>query len=416
MQNSSVRQPIQSTIFADDERKYLEAGCLDYGEFNANQSDNQANDKPIRSALLDEPVLLIDLDNSPKFQSGKYCYNDHKFRIEINDEEKQDEFGLKILLKKSIEFKVNNKLFTIDVNNLTSGQNLGVGKYGFVQKVNIEQNGGIDIAVKRIQLRTEPEYAAVIHTELKMAKEILNSNRYPYLLDYYGLIIDTDNSELCICMQLMDSTMKSFYETMYLYNEIMPNNLDLFISRLIHNVITALEFLAKKNYFHRDIKPENILINNHGVFKLSDYGICCSKDDINSNKYRLMGTIHYLSPEILETPPYICSVQSELWALGITLIEIVNGQHPYISSNSLDQCIKINNYNPTISNKIISKEIEDFILSLLKRNVQDRPISYDEILNMLFIKRIPNEPTINELNFIKSVIEIIQELAIEVKE
>ncbi|CAF3765916.1 unnamed protein product [Rotaria sp. Silwood1] len=321
-----------------------------------------------------------------------------------------------MVLKISTEFEINNKLFKIDVNNLTSGQNLGEGKYGFVQKVNIKQNGGIDIAVKRMKFRTKPEYVFVLRTELKMAKEIMNSNGCPYLVDYYGLMIDINKSELCICMQLMDSTMKSFYETMHSYNKIVINNLDLFISHLIHNVISALEFLAKKSYFHRDIKPENILINNRGVFKLSDYGICCSKDEINSNEYHLMGTIHYLSPEILETPPHICSIQSELWAVGITLIEIVNGQHPWPSANLLDHLIKINSYNPTISNKIISKEIEDFILHLLKRNAQDRPISYNEILNMSFIKRIPNEPTINELNFIRSIIEIIQEFAIEVKE
>ncbi|CAF3751818.1 unnamed protein product [Rotaria sp. Silwood1] len=226
MQDSSVRQPIQSTIFADDERKYLQAGCLDYGEFNANQSDNQTNDEPIGSALLNEPILLSDLDNSPQSQCGK----------------------------------------------------------------------------------TKPEYVFVLRTELKMAKEIMNSNGCPYLVDYYGLMIDINKSELCICMQLMDSTMKSFYETMHSYNKIVINNLDLFISHLIHNVISALEFLAKKSYFHRDIKPENILINNRGVFKLSDYGICCSKDEINSNEYHLMGIIHYLSPEILETPPHICSI------------------------------------------------------------------------------------------------------------
>ncbi|CAF3742006.1 unnamed protein product [Rotaria sp. Silwood1] len=286
MQDSSVRQPIQSTIFADDERKYLQAGCLDYGEFNANQSDNQTNDEPIGSALLNEPILLSDLDNSPQSQCG----------------------NLKMVLKISTEFEINNKLFKIDVNNLTSGQNLGEGKYGFVQKVNIKQNGGIDIAVKRMKFRTKPEYVFVLRTELKMAKEIMNSNGCPYLVDYYGLMIDINKSELCICMQLMDSTMKSFYETMHSYNKIVINNLDLFISHLIHNVISALEFLAKKSYFHRDIKPENILINNRGVFKLSDYGICCSKDEINSNEYHLMGTIHYLSPEILETPPHICSI------------------------------------------------------------------------------------------------------------
>ncbi|CAF4835423.1 unnamed protein product [Rotaria sp. Silwood1] len=309
MQDSSVRQPIQSTIFADDERKYLQAGCLDYGEFNANQSDNQTNDEPIGSALLNEPILLSDLDNSPQSQCGKIGSNDHKFRIEINDEETQDKFEyLKMVLKISTEFEINNKLFKIDVNNLTSGQNLGEGKYGFVQKVNIKQNGGIDIAVKRMKFRTKPEYVFVLRTELKMAKEIMNSNGCPYLVDYYGLMIDINKSELCICMQLMDSTMKSFYETMHSYNKIVINNLDLFISHLIHNVISALEFLAKKSYFHRDIKPENILINNRGVFKLSDYGICCSKDEINSNEYHLMGTIHYLSPEILETPPHICSI------------------------------------------------------------------------------------------------------------
>ncbi|CAF1135774.1 unnamed protein product [Rotaria sordida] len=158
----------------------------------------------------------------------------------------------------------------------------------------------------------------------KTRKQKFGSGVCAYLINYYGAMIDTDRSELCICMELMDTTIKKFYETMHSRKDIVLSNLDRFLSRLICNIASALEFLAKQEYLHRDVKPENMLVNKHAVFKLSDFGTCCKINKTNSVQTGAMGTIAYFPPEIAQIPPKPSTIQSDMWALGIkTSYEII---------------------------------------------------------------------------------------------
>ncbi|CAF2844183.1 unnamed protein product [Rotaria sp. Silwood2] len=399
MLDQEIDQPSQSMILNNDEQQYSQGDCLEHETFSVNKSVNNINEGSLQSALLDVPVLPSSFDNLPStiftslsyntvetiitFVPSESCTSSSKekdqkqkknflgFHIKIEEEPKQNIF--EDVPKDSTTLIFQNLSTEVHVNEFNIARYLGCGKYGSVDAVKIiRPSYEIDLAVKRIPLITKTEESSVIQTELSIIKEIMNSSTCPYLIDYYGYLIDT--------------------------------------------VVSALEFLSEKNYFHRDIKPENILVNTQVIFKLSDYGICCKIDEIYSDKYHLMGTIHYLSPELLDMPPDYCSKQSELWALGISLIEIINGQHPYMGSDILDHWILFQRFNPTISNRNFSKNIEDLILSLVKKNVQCRLDSYSKILSMPFIQNIPKESTIDEIKFIESVIEIIQELPVEASE
>jgi serine/threonine protein kinase len=65
-------------------------------------------------------------------------------------------------------------------------------------------------------------------------------------------------------------------------------------------MVEAVNYIHKENIFHRDIKPENIFLGFNGKIKIGDFGIsekfktgklCTNMDTI--------GTIHYMSPEII---------------------------------------------------------------------------------------------------------------------
>ncbi|CAF1088348.1 unnamed protein product [Rotaria sordida] len=263
-------------------------------------------------------------------------------------------------------------------------------------------------AVKRIILSTKEERASVRRTELKMMQEI-GSGVCPYIIDYYGAMIDTDHSELCICMELMDITIKKFYETMHLLGDILSSTLDCFLCRLSRNIALALDFLVQQNYLHRDVKPENILINKHGVIKLSDFGTCCKIDEIDSVQSSVLGTIAYFSPEIVQMPFKPSTIQGDMWALGISLLEIVIGKHPCLAPDDSDQYLKIATWNPEVPKDIIGNDIREFILHLLNEEVKQRPRSYTEILNMSFIRDLPQEPTSDECIFVNHVIQMSHE-------
>lgn len=97
-----------------------------------------------------------------------------------------------------------------------------------------------------------------------------------------------------------------------------------------------------------DIKPSNILCNSHGDIKLIDFGV--SGELINSIAHTFVGTSVYMSvsqsclfrygrliwlqPERIQGAEY--SVKSDVWSLGITIIELAHGRFPFNDSYSDD--------------------------------------------------------------------------------
>lgn len=97
----------------------------------------------------------------------------------------------------------------------------------------------------------------------------------------------------------------------------------------IGSMLLAIEYLHKLNIVYRDIKPENIMIDEKGYLKLIDMGtakILKSKNGVNKT-FTLLGTPHYMAPEILKGKGY--SLLVDLWSIGITLYEFMCGLVPF---------------------------------------------------------------------------------------
>jgi proto-oncogene serine/threonine-protein kinase mos len=100
---------------------------------------------------------------------------------------------------------------------------------------------------------------------------------------------------------------------------------------------SALEFIHNREIAHLDVKPANILVDDHDVCKLGDFG--CSQvvgeGDENlpaSPTYSyLTGTFAYRAPELLkgETP----TTQADMYSMGICLWQLLTRETPYGSEN-----------------------------------------------------------------------------------
>jgi mitogen-activated protein kinase kinase 1 len=76
-----------------------------------------------------------------------------------------------------------------------------------------------------------------------------------------------------------------------------------------------------------DIKPSNLLINSAGVVKISDFGVSGQLAHTLSKKQSWVGTVTYMSPERITGTSY--SFDSDIWSLGLTLVECALGKFPY---------------------------------------------------------------------------------------
>lgn len=82
--------------------------------------------------------------------------------------------------------------------------------------------------------------------------------------------------------------------------------------------------LRDANLMHRDIKPANIMRSKYGVYKLSDLGESAVGQYTRST---YGGTPYYMAPEIHRFQKY--RADADVYALGIVLYELVNGDLPF---------------------------------------------------------------------------------------
>ena len=99
---------------------------------------------------------------------------------------------------------------------------------------------------------------------------------------------------------------------------------------MVREVLSAVDYLHKRNICHRDIKPENILFDRENRrIKLIDFGI--SKKTFLRGQRRdmltIIGTHFYLAPEVFIGGGY--DEKIDLWALGVTIFKLVTGTTPF---------------------------------------------------------------------------------------
>ena len=91
-------------------------------------------------------------------------------------------------------------------------------------------------------------------------------------------------------------------------------------------ILQGLAYLHKNHVVHRDIKPANILLNKNGIVKLADFGVSGQTETSMDGLTSWVGTMSYMSPERLKGSKYF--KDTDLWSLGIILIECATGRCP----------------------------------------------------------------------------------------
>jgi serine/threonine-protein kinase len=104
------------------------------------------------------------------------------------------------------------------------------------------------------------------------------------------------------------------------------------ILRLGLHVLEALADVERARLVHRDIKPENIMKDTSGCFWLLDFGIARHLDlDSLTATVALggPGTLGYAPPEQYRNRKRELDCRADLFALAVTLVEVITGAHPY---------------------------------------------------------------------------------------
>ena len=147
--------------------------------------------------------------------------------------------------------------------------------------------------------------------------------------------------------------------------------------------LLGLSYLHNRNVMHRDIKPDNLFISESGVIKLGDFGLAVQLEHSCSKRNTTCGTSLYMAPEVYEEE---ACLKSDVWALGISIIEMAENKNPFAGMTSAKVVNQVlNKPSPTLSSSQCSSDLIDFVKKCLVKDVKKRA-SVEELLKHPFVK------------------------------
>lgn len=280
---------------------------------------------------------------------------------------------------------------------------IGRGGFGTVNKM-IHRHSNNVIAVKRIRSTVDEKEQKQLLMDLDV---VMKSNECQYIVKFYGALFK--EGDCWICMELMDTSLDKFYK--YIYESLKQRIPEVIIGKVTVATVNALNYLKQElNIIHRDVKPSNILLDRKGAIKLCDFGISGQLVD-SIAKTRDAGCRPYMAPERIDPQRARgYDVRSDVWSLGITLVEIATGRFPYPRWNSVFEqlCQVVQGEPPRLSNSstyIFSNEFIDFVNTCLIKEERDRP-KYSALLAHEFIRKSDDK----DVDIAKYMNEMIQKM------
>jgi hypothetical protein len=126
---------------------------------------------------------------------------------------------------------------------------------------------------------------------------------------------------------------------------------------------------------HRDIKPSNILVGPTGEVKLADLGLAkevARQTTQLTQTGQLLGTPQYMSPEQLLEAKDV-DIRSDIYALGVTLFELIEGRPPF--GGTLSDVVRqhIAPERPSLSASVSPAGAQDLVTEMMAVDADARP-------------------------------------------
>lgn len=145
-------------------------------------------------------------------------------------------------------------------------------------------------------------------------------------------------------------------------------------SKLIRQVLEAVDFMHDKGVVHRDLKPENLLYYSpaeDSKIMISDFGL--SKTEESGAMATACGTPGYVAPEVLAQKPY--GKEVDVWSIGVIAYILLCGYPPFYDENDSElfrQILKAEYEFDSPYWDEISDSAKDFIRYLMCKDTQKR--------------------------------------------
>jgi len=261
-----------------------------------------------------------------------------------------------------------------DIRSLQLDQDIiGEGTYGKVYRAKLPATGA-RYAVKVMEVCGEHDETNIKETSAfkTMQQEIRvlrDCSSCPQIVQVHGVDVTTSYpTRLTVVMELCDHGSVSD-----ILRRVQGGLTEAEIRIIIRATILGLKYLHDDKKIHRDVKAGNILLTKRFETKLADFGISCQLQNTWARRNTQIGSPYWMAPEVIKGVAY--NTTADIWSLGITCIEMAEGQPPYYHIPPTRAMFVINNKPPTglSDHGNNSKEFVSFVAGCLVVNPETRP-------------------------------------------
>lgn len=159
---------------------------------------------------------------------------------------------------------------------------------------------------------------------------------------------------------------------------------------VVRQVALGVHAAHRLGIVHRDLKPGNIMLewDAEGAVHayVMDFGLARDLSDMPTGMSRVMGTPSYMSPEQVEGPSVLIGPHTDVFALGVTLYELLAQRLPFESASAAEMMRRIVHEDPVPLRKVdpsLPLELEAVVQRAMEKDVLRRYDSAQDLADEL---------------------------------
>jgi len=298
--------------------------------------------------------------------SGSYWAGDSGQEYWADEDAISDLIAIKRVDSKDIVYEGKKKA-TKFIGKYVMGDVLGEGSYAKVKEA-IDSEALVRRAVKimkKRKLRKIPNGEANVEREIRLLKELSHKN----VMKLIDVLYNDEKGKIYMVVEYCCAVLKDMLD------QTPDNKFPIWQSHdYFTQLLDGLAYLHSKGIIHKDIKPGNLLLDQAGVLKIADFGVCeqlslfAEDDSIVTSQ----GTPAFQPPEVANGWETFSGYKIDVWSSGVTLYNFTTGDYPFQGETIFKLFENIGKCEVHVPSTI-DRLLSSLLLVMLSKLPEDRP-------------------------------------------
>jgi len=243
------------------------------------------------------------------------------------------------------------------------------------------------VAIKRLhaQFASDPEFVSMFLDEARLAARIRHPNVVP------TLDVVATGGELFLVMEYVPGeSIARLSRALRERQQTLPTRLlSAVMAGVLHGLHAAHEAKDERGHplgiVHRDMSPQNVLVGTDGVARVLDFGVAKAAGRMQTTREgQIKGKLSYMPPEQLRGATV--NRQSDIYAAGVMLWELVTGQRLFAGDNEGAIVAKVLEGNVEAPSKVLMRSMK------AHQTIADSTMRGLETLDSTILRALASEP------------------------